>query len=191
MDERLWRAILNCETTFDGQYVYGVVTTGIFCRPSCRSRAPKPDNVRIFRSGGEARDAGFRACKRCRPDGRPCGPDEALVQGAMTILDERYADPLTLDALAMELAVSPGHLHRVFKRVTGVTPADHLRTRRIQAAKEALRSGLRPTATDIALAVGFRSLSYFSTVFKQATGCSPSAYQAVHANNDMGREVAT
>ncbi len=190
MDERLWRAIVNCETAFDGQYVYGVVTTGVFCRPSCRSRTPKTENVRIFHSSDQAQNAGFRACKRCRPDGHPRGPDEALVQGAITVLNQRYTDLLTLDALALELAVSPYHLHRVFKRVTGVTPADYVHDRRIQAAKEALRAGSRPTVTDIALAVGFRSLSHFSTVFKRATGYSPSGYRAVHAMNESAKEVS-
>jgi len=178
VNEELWNAIVNCETTFDGRFFYGVITTRIFCRPSCRSRTPKAENVHIFQSIDTAKSAGFKPCKRCRPDECPLGPDEAIVEATKTIINRRYHDPLTLDVLSEELAISPYHLHRVFRRVAGITPADYVFEKRIQAAKEALRTEPCRTITDVARAVGFRSASHFSTVFAQATGYSPSGYQA-------------
>lgn len=180
MDDALWKAIVNCEATFDGRFFYGLISTRIFCRPSCRSRTPLRENVRIFESVEDARGAGFRPCKRCRPDA--LGPDEELVQSAIEVLKQRYRDKLPLDVLARELTISPYHLHRVFKRLTGTTPAHYLLERRLQVAEEALRSESFRSITDIALEAGFRSMSHFSTTFQKKTGHSPSDYRKLHAN---------
>lgn len=189
MDEALWQTIMNCETKFDGKYLYGVNSTGIFCRPSCRSRTPLRENVRIFHSVEEARAAGFRPCKRCRPDECSLGPDEELVESAKEIMEQRYHELLTLDALARELAISPYHLHRIFKRLTGTTPANYVLVKRIQAAKQALRTDPCRTVTDIALGIGFRSTSYFSTVFQRETGSTPTDYREWHLERQV-REKA-
>jgi AraC family transcriptional regulator of adaptative response / methylphosphotriester-DNA alkyltransferase methyltransferase len=180
VNEQLWQAIVSCKTTFDGQFFYGVRTTRIFCRPSCRSRTPLRENVRIFSSIDEAAAAGFRPCKRCRPDELILGPDEVLVQKAKETIEQRYHDSLTLNTLAQSIAVSPYHLHRVFKRVTGTTPAAYIVDKRIRVSQETLQTESCRTVTDIALGVGFRSPSHFSTVFQRKTGCSPSDYRALH-----------
>ncbi|WP_067934255.1 bifunctional transcriptional activator/DNA repair enzyme AdaA [Alicyclobacillus kakegawensis] len=190
MDESLWRAIVRCEPTFDGQFFYGVVTTRVFCRPSCRSRTPLPENVRIFTSVDDAIAAGFRPCKRCRPDEDPLGPDEALVECAKRVMDRRYPAPLRLGDIARELAVSPYHLHRVFRRVAGTTPAAYLLQTRVEAAKRALVTECGRPITDIALAVGFQSASHFSTTFRRVVGCSPSRYRALHVRSQAEQEVA-
>lgn len=116
-------------------------------------------------------------------------PDAALVQAAKAIIERRYRDTLTLEALAKDLAVSPYHLHRTFKRLMGTTPADYLFGKRIQAAKEALRNEPSRSVTYIALEVGFQSLSHFSTVFRKTTGSSPSQYRFLHLNKE-GRKKA-
>ncbi|WP_274433641.1 bifunctional transcriptional activator/DNA repair enzyme AdaA [Alicyclobacillus sp. ALC3] len=177
MNETLWHAIVNCETTFDGEFFYGVITTGIFCRPSCHSRTPIPENVRIFSSVDEALTAGFRPCKRCRPAEHRLAPHEELVQAAKQVIHQRYQEPLTLDILASELTISPYHLHRVFKRSTGITLADYVVHKRIEAAKEMICTNPQHTITDIALAVGFRSAAHFSTVFQRKTGHTPTEYR--------------
>lgn len=182
MDDTLWEAIVNCEPTFDGEYFYGVTSTGIFCRPSCRSRTPLRQNVQVFRSVQEARGAGFRPCKRCGPDAQ--SPDEKLVASAKEIMNQHYDGALTLDALARKLSISPYHLHRVFKRLTGTTPADYVLHMRLLAAKEALCHERRRTVTDIAMGVGFRSTSHFSTVFQKKTGYTPSDYRELHHEID-------
>lgn len=182
--EAIWQAIVDCDPAFDGQYFYGVISTGIFCRPSCKSRTPKEHNIRLFQSVGDARLAGFRPCKRCRPEEQSVGPDQQLIAEAKAILNRRYRDPLTLDVLAQDLAISPYHLHRVFRRVTGMTPANYLLEKRIEVARAALESHSR-TITDIALEVGFKSASHFSTVFQRLTGLSPSAYRSSHVGEDL------
>jgi AraC family transcriptional regulator of adaptative response / methylphosphotriester-DNA alkyltransferase methyltransferase len=180
MDAALWNAIVNCETTFDGQYFYGVLTTGIFCRPSCKSRTPRRENVRIFRSVEEAQAAGFRPCKRCCPERGTHGPDAELVDATKALIAKHYAEPLTLQTLAGELVVSPFHLHRLFKRLTGTTPAEFILRTRIQAAAHALKAEPTRTITDIALGVGFRSASHFSSVFRKVTGYTPTDYRKMH-----------
>lgn len=177
VDEVLWKAIMNCETTFDGKYYYAVISTGIFCRPSCRSRTPRRENVRIFCSVNEAKSAGFRPCKRCRPDERPLGPDAELVNRAKNIIHDRYYERLTLANLAKELVISPYHLHRVFKRLTGVTPAEYILQKRLDKAMAALKADRSRTITEIAFGVGFNSISHFSTVFQRMTGQTPSQYR--------------
>lgn len=190
VNDALWHAIVNCETTFDGEYLYGVITTGFFCRPSCRSRTPIPENVRIFLNIDAALAAGFRPCKRCRPDECRMGPDEELVQGAKQIIHQRFEEPLTLDILATELCISPYHLHRVFRRSTGTTPGDYILHTRIESTKEALRIEPQRTITGIALAVGFRSASHFSTAFQRKTGQTPTDFR-VDAINRTGQQVST
>lgn len=174
----------------EGAYVYGVTSTGIFCRPSCRSRAPKPEHVRLFRTPAEALAAGFRPCKRCRPDAGPYDPDAALAEAAKAVIRQRFRERLTLGSLAQTLAVSPYHLHRVFKRVTGMTPGRFLLLSRIQAAEEALRAGTGVSVASVAQAVGFQSPSHFTTVFRRATGLTPTAYRAARADRGAYTEGA-
>ncbi len=138
----------------------------------------------------EARTVGFRPCKRCRPDEYTLAPDEELVLSAKEIIEQRYQDPLTLGTLARELSISPYHFHRVFKRLTGTTPADYVLDKRLQVAKEALCTELCRTVTDIAIEVGFRSTSYFSTVFQRETGYSPSDYRILHPKTRVAKECA-
>jgi AraC family transcriptional regulator of adaptative response / methylphosphotriester-DNA alkyltransferase methyltransferase len=177
VDKAIWKAIVNCETTFDGKYYYAVISTGIFCRPSCRSRIPRRENVRIFCSVNEAKLAGFRPCKRCRPDEHPLGPDSELVNRAKNIIHDRFHEQLTLTYLAKKLFVSPYHLHHVFKRLTNVTPAEYILQTRLNKAMAALKEERSRSITEIALGVGFSSLSHFSTVFQRMTGQSPSQYR--------------
>ena len=98
----------------------------------------------------------------------------------LEIMEQRYQDSLTLDTLAQELAISPYHLHRVFKRLTGTTPAGYILDRRLRVAQEALCSEPSRTVTDIAMEAGFRSTSHFSTVFQKETGFSPSNYRKLY-----------
>jgi len=186
MNEALWKAIVNCETTFDGKYYYGVITTGIFCRPSCRSRTPNIRNVRIFRSVDEAIFSGFRPCKRCLPDQGPLGPDAELVEDVKKMIHTRYYEKLTLAQLSGEVTISPYHLHRIFKRYTGMTPAEYLLQFRIKAAKQALKDHQHNTITEIALAIGFNSLSHFSSVFQKMTGQTPSEFRKSHLKSVKG-----
>ncbi|WP_174819862.1 bifunctional transcriptional activator/DNA repair enzyme AdaA [Paenibacillus koleovorans] len=178
--QRVYETILSRETKLDGRYYVGIKTTGIYCRPSCRSRTPKPENVTIYGSIEAAQQAGYRACKRCRPDVPGAnGPDAALAAQARELLRSRYAEPWTLPAIAGELRLSPFHLQRVFKRSTGTTPAKELLHIRMDRAKQLLAATDDPIA-NIASAVGIKGASHFSSLFQQTYGLTPHEYRLQH-----------
>ncbi|WP_408007649.1 bifunctional transcriptional activator/DNA repair enzyme AdaA [Pseudalkalibacillus sp. A8] len=173
----VYETILSRDTRYDGQYYVGIVTTGIFCRPSCRSRTPKPENVKVFKSIEEAREAGFRPCKRCRPENpSKHGPDAEVVKSINKMIQHKYPQSLTLSHMATELNMSPYHLQRVYKRMTGMTPSKKLLQKRMEAAKGLLLKREIPIA-EISPLVGFNSVSHFSSVFKKTTGCTPIEYR--------------
>jgi AraC family transcriptional regulator of adaptative response / methylphosphotriester-DNA alkyltransferase methyltransferase len=175
---RMWRAVLASDPGADGLFYYAVRTTGIFCRPSCKSKPPRPENVRFFSSAAAAMAAGFRPCKRCRPD-RPeeyREPAVELSERAVRILTAEYADPQILAALPGRVGASPAHLQRLFKQQTGRTPRVFLQDWRIRQAA-ALLAGTKLNITEICLAVGFESLSSFYAAFRSITGAAPGSYR--------------
>src|SRR5919112_164353 len=119
-DDR-WQAVVNRDRGRDGQFVFAVSTTGIYCRPSCPARRPRPENVSFFANPSAAERAGYRACRRCRPKAVVSSQDE-LVARATAWLDTHIEERVTLPRLAAALSVSPGHLQRTFTRVIGVSP---------------------------------------------------------------------
>ena len=123
-DQEAWAAVLRRDRALDGRFVTGVLTTGIYCRPSCAARHPKRDNVRFFATGEEASAAGLRACLRCRPD--EVTREAAALERAYRLLGAAEETP-SLDEMAAAAGYSPHHFHRLFKRATGVTPAAYYR----------------------------------------------------------------
>ncbi|MDG0808379.1 bifunctional transcriptional activator/DNA repair enzyme AdaA [Cohnella rhizosphaerae] len=174
-NEEQWTAIVGNDAAYNDSFRYAVMTTGIFCRPSCKSRAPKRENVRIFADSEPALEAGYRPCKRCRPTDRKL-PDAEWVGQMTDFIDRCYYEPITLDRLAELYRGSPYHLHRIFKRIAGVTPVEYVQRTRIARAIELLETTGMPMA-EIADAVGFGSMPYFITVFKQRTGTTPSEFR--------------
>ncbi len=151
-DDRRWQAVCERDTRADGQFVFAVLTTGICCRPSCRSRRARRENVRFFADVAAAVAAGFRPCKRCQPDkDYPQQQRVDKVAQACRLLEQDA--PLTLEALAGQLAMSPFHFHRLFKSVTGMTPKAWQQAWRSQRLREALEQGI--PVTRAALAAGF------------------------------------
>ncbi|HWJ02955.1 MAG TPA: Ada metal-binding domain-containing protein [Verrucomicrobiae bacterium] len=177
MDLIQWQAIVNCDPDFDGKFFYGVLSTKIFCKPSCKSKTPNQTNVRTFDSVEDALRAGLRPCKRCRPHLSDWpGSESEITKQTIEILKRNFTQPITLQSLANELRIDQFHLHRVFKKITGRTPAVYLQEIRLQESKYLLTSSNLPV-TEVALQVGFKSVQHFSTVFKKHTGLSPSTYQ--------------
>nr|WP_260483680.1 bifunctional DNA-binding transcriptional regulator/O6-methylguanine-DNA methyltransferase Ada [Sphingomicrobium flavum] len=170
LDEvRCWSAVKARDRRFDGRFVTGVMTTGIYCRPSCAARHPKRENVRFFADGSAAREKGLRACKRCLPD--HVAPDEAAVAAAVGRLGRGAA---TLDELAALTGYSPTHFQRVFKRAMGVSPAAYARALRKDKAGEALSRGT--SVTDAIYAAGYEAPSrFYKDMEKQ--GMTPSAWK--------------
>lgn len=158
-DERRWQAVCERDASADGQFVFAVLTTGVCCRPSCRSRRALRENVRFYPDVASAQAEGFRPCKRCQPE--KTDPQQQKVEkvaAACRLLEQET--PITLEALARQLAVSPFHFHRLFKCVTGITPKAWQQAWRARRLREALGQGEK--ITDAALSAGFPdSSSYY------------------------------
>src|SRR3546814_6889848 len=139
-EEAAWSAVMARDRTADGTFVTGVLTTGIYCRPSCSARHPRRENVRFFASGAGAAEAGLRACLRCRPD--EVTREAAALDRVYRLLEQAETPP-SLDELAAAAGYSPHHFHRLFKRATGVTPAEYARGKRAQTMTTSLETNGR------------------------------------------------
>lgn len=174
IDPERWNAVLTNNRDYDGKFFYGVKSTSIFCRPSCASKPPKPENVVFFNSKEEAQKAGFRPCKRCRPDLISYRPTDELVEEAKAIIDRSFAERLELQAKLHALGVTRRHLTELFAEKFDMSLEQYIAQVRFQRAKELLDAGNR--VTDVAFAVGMESLAAFTTFFKKQAGVTPSDY---------------
>jgi AraC family transcriptional regulator of adaptative response/methylated-DNA-[protein]-cysteine methyltransferase len=168
-----WAAVEQRDARFDGVLFCGVTSTGVYCRPSCPSRRPKPENVRFFASTAEAESAGFRACLRCRPK-EPARP-QALVERVRALLDESPDGAPSLSSLGEALQVSPAHLQRTFKRVTGLTPREYVQASRRSAIRQQLRNG--EGVASATYEAGFGSSSRVYEGADALFGMTPGRYQ--------------
>ena len=173
-DHTKWQAVVSCNKNYDGLFLYGVTTTGIFCRPSCRAKTPIRKNVVFFVTPEAALNAGFRPCKKCRPDILTFEPDQDVIQKALLILDQAYNQPINMTAVAKQVGVSLSHFNRLFKKVTTLTPTQYLVKRRVTEAIRLLDQ-TEHNILEIAYSTGFRSLSSFYQCFKAYCGYSPNA----------------
>lgn len=177
-----WQAIITNNSAYEDPFFYAVKTTGIFCRPSCKSKAPRQENVRIFSTSQQALEAGFRPCKRCKPTGERL-PDKEWAAIMTQYIDNNYTEPITLELLADMCHGSPYHLHRTFKKVMHMTPVDYIQQKRIAKASEYLRQTNQAVA-EIARKVGLSNTPYFITLFKKKTGMTPTQFRQ-HYTNDV------
>lgn len=166
------------DASYDGRFFTGVVTTGIYCIPSCRARKPKASNVRFFSSIEAAREAGFRPCRKCHPDDFARGADPVL-ESIETLATEVRANPASFpDARSIVHRSGYGttRAFELFRRYYHQTPADLLLRARIQRAQDLLRKGA-DSVSDAAFSVGFESLSAFHENFRALTGLTPAAFR--------------
>lgn len=190
-DERRWAAVVARDAAADGSFVYSVASTGVYCRPSCPSRQARRDNVRFHAGPRAAEAAGFRACKRCRPDDAALGAalperDARLVAAACRTI-ESAEEPPTLAALAADAGLSPFHFHRLFKAVAGVTPKAYAAAHRRRRVGAALRTAR--TVTEAIHEAGFGSATRFYAASDAALGMSPSQYRAGGRDAEMAWAV--
>lgn len=178
LSEEQWQAVRDNNAAYDGQFFYAVKTTGIFCRPSCKSKVPHRENIGSFRSSQEALAAHYRPCKRCRPTQERL-PEEEWVAAIAHYADLHYRKPLTLEELAQLSHGTPYHLHRTFKRIKGITPLHYIQQRRIEEACSLLAHSPLSVA-EVGHAVGMSNASYFITWFKKITGQTPNVYRMLH-----------
>jgi AraC family transcriptional regulator of adaptative response/methylated-DNA-[protein]-cysteine methyltransferase len=167
-----WRAVLARDKAADGRFVTGVLTTGIYCRPSCAARHPKRENVRFFATGAQAAAAGLRPCLRCKPD--EVSRDAAAIETALRLIEVAETPP-SLEELAASAGYSPFHFHRIFKRATGVTPAAYARARRARAMTDSLAAESR--ITDAIYDAGYSGPGCFYADAKDRIGMTPSAWR--------------
>ncbi|WP_036698234.1 bifunctional transcriptional activator/DNA repair enzyme AdaA [Paenibacillus taiwanensis] len=173
--EEQWQAIITNDGTYDGKFIYAVTTTGIFCRPACKSRPPRKENVCIFQNAEQAAASGFRPCKRCKPTGQRL-PDEEWVEQITQYIETHYSDTLTLAVLADMCHGSPYHLQRTFKRIKGLSPIEYAQHIRITKAAAYLQHTDR-SVSEVARLAGIPNIPYFITLFKKKTGHTPTEYR--------------
>ncbi|WP_423142649.1 bifunctional transcriptional activator/DNA repair enzyme AdaA [Parablastomonas sp. CN1-191] len=166
-----WDAAVRRDRSQDGRFVTGVLTTGIYCRPSCPARTPHRANVRFFRNGAEARAVGLRACKRCAPD--EASREERAVLAAIAAIRDA-GQPLALAALAGETGYSPTHFQRLFTRQTGLSPRGFARALMQERAAQALTG--EDSVTEAIYAAGYSGPSRFYAANKDRLGMAPSAW---------------
>jgi AraC family transcriptional regulator of adaptative response / DNA-3-methyladenine glycosylase II len=171
-----YRALRTRDARFDGRFFTGVKTTGIYCRPVCPARTPLRKNVRFFACAAAAEAAGFRACRRCRPETSPGTPawlgTSSTVSRALRLIHEGYLDEHDVDALGARLGVGERHLRRLFDEHLGASPIEVALSRRLHLAKRLLDDTALPI-TDIAFASGFSSVRRFNDAFTQTFRRSP------------------
>ena len=175
-DEQRWEAVCLRDDMLDGTFVYAVRTTGIFCRPSCPSRRSKRENTIFFASATEAEGAGYRECLRCRPTCLSLeDPRVRAIRRACEVIDTADQPPI-LNELAAAVGLSPSHLHREFKRLTGVTPREYAAGKRVARLQDGLAAG-RPIS-DAIYAAGYGSGSRVYESAKRTLGMTPGQYRA-------------
>ena len=170
-EEQCWKARDERDPAFDGRFFIGVVSTGIYCRPSCPSRRALRRNIRFYQTAAEAEKAGLRPCLRCRPLESP----SAAIQDLCRFIEQHSAEPLDLTALAAHTGLSRFHLQRTFKAAVGLTPKQYLDARRL----EKLKAGLRH-AKDVTEAVYDSGFGSGSRVYERADtrlGMTPGQYR--------------
>ena len=175
--EALYRAVESRDRRFEGRFVLGVTTTGIYCRPGCPARLPRRENVRFFACAAAAESTGFRPCRRCRPEASPGTPGslgtDATVARALRLIDEGGLDGAGIDDLAARLGLGGRHLRRLFVDKLGASPLSIARSRRVHFAKKLLDE-TDLSMVDVAASAGFGSLRRFNTEVRAVFQRSPT-----------------
>lgn len=174
-NDSYWDAVAARDRRTDGMFFYAVLSTGVYCRPSCPSKRPRRENVVFFRAREAAELAGFRPCKRCRPDTIDRrDPNAQLVEKVCRYIDTHVDEPVTLEALGRALGISSFHLQRTFKAATGITPRAYADSRRLSSLKAGLRAG--HSVTRSLYDAGYGSSSRLYERATSQLGMTPARY---------------
>ncbi|KQZ77705.1 6-O-methylguanine DNA methyltransferase [Rhodanobacter sp. Root561] len=178
-----WAALQARDAGADGSFFYSVRTTGVYCRPSCAARPARPGNVAFHDSAAAAERAGFRPCKRCKPDQLSLQEQHAaMVTGACRLIENAETAP-TLEQLAKPTGLSPFHFHRIFKAIAGVTPKQYAAAHRAGRVRSELGRG--SSVTEAIFDAGYNASSRFYESSNQLLGMTPSSYRAGGVDHDI------
>ncbi|HEU4733079.1 MAG TPA: bifunctional DNA-binding transcriptional regulator/O6-methylguanine-DNA methyltransferase Ada [Kofleriaceae bacterium] len=178
-----WAAVRARDASADGTFVYSVKTTGVYCRPSCAARPARPENVAFHATTADAERAGFRPCKRCKPDQPPLAERQAAQVAALCRLIEQSDEVPTLEELASHAGLSAFYTHRLFKTVTGVTPKAYAAAHRARRVRGELRT--RSTVTEAIYGAGYSSSARFYESSNAMLGMTPSKFRAGGADLEI------
>jgi AraC family transcriptional regulator, regulatory protein of adaptative response / methylated-DNA-[protein]-cysteine methyltransferase len=182
-DDPRWAQVVARDRSADGQFWYSVATTGIYCRPSCPSRAANPKNVQLHDTLEDAKATGFRPCKRCNPDGLSVDAENAaLVAKACRLIENSEEEP-ALNDLASAIELSPSHFHRLFKATTGLTPKDYANAHRATRIREGLMTS--NSVTEAIYGAGFNSSGRFYEKSADVLGMTPTQYRSGGVNEEI------
>ena len=182
-DDPRWLRVVARDRTGDGAFWYSVVTTGIYCRPSCPSRTANPKNVQLHDSLEAARATGSRPCKRCNPDGLSVvGENAAIVARACRLIEQSEEEP-SLNDLAVAFGRSASYFHRMFKAIIGLTPKDYATAHRAAKVRRGLAGG--HSVTETIYDAGFNSSGRFYEKSIDMLGMTPTQYRAGGANEEI------
>lgn len=178
-----WAAVVARDASFDGQLFYSVQTTGVYCRPSCGARPARPENVAFHASAAAAERAGFRPCKRCKPEQPPLAERQAAQVAELCRIIENDEEAPTLEALADHVGLSIFHVHRIFKAVTGLTPKAYASAHRSKRMRSELgRSG---SVTEAIYGAGYTSSGRFYETSNERLGMTPTRYRDGGTNTEI------
>jgi AraC family transcriptional regulator of adaptative response/methylated-DNA-[protein]-cysteine methyltransferase len=178
-----WAAVVGRDRSQDGAFYYSVATTGVYCRPSCAARLANPRNVRFHLTPADAEAAGFRPCKRCRPNEASTDERQAALVAEACRRIAAAEEPPSLAALARGAGLSPHHFHRVFKAVTGLTPKAYASAHRAERVREGLARG--EGVTTAMYDAGFNASSRFYEASDKILGMRPSDFRAGGARAEI------
>jgi AraC family transcriptional regulator, regulatory protein of adaptative response / methylated-DNA-[protein]-cysteine methyltransferase len=182
-DDPRWARIIARDRGADGQFWYSVLTTGVYCRPSCPSRTANPRNVQLHDTLAAAKSTGFRPCRRCNPDGPSIdGENAAIVAKACRLIEQSEEEP-SLTELAQAVGRSASYFHRLFKAATGLTPKDYATANRATKVREGLANG--NTVTEAIYDAGFNSSGRFYEKSTNMLGMTPTQYRSGGANEEI------
>ena len=171
-----WSSVLARDSGADGTFYYSVATTGVYCRPSCAARQARPENVRFHATCRDAERAGFRPCKRCKPNQASVAEQQAAKITAVCRMIENSEETPSLDQMANRAGLSLYHFHRVFKAITGVTPKEYAAAHRTNRVRSSL--GKSGTVTEAIYDAGYNSSGRFYETSNELLGMTPSKYRS-------------
>lgn len=175
-EEEMYDAVINNDESYDGIFFYAVKSTGIYCRPSCKSKAPKRNNICFYKNAEDAENAGFRPCKRCRSDLLNYQPMKEIAQKVKDLIDDMFQEVVLLNNELSKIGLSQRRMVDIFKDEYGMTPKSYVDSLRLKEA-ERLLIETKNEIIDIAYSVGFSSLSAFYRFFKEQNNMTPREYR--------------